>query len=826
VWSNQTAERYPASADAVRAGLAAQISAPVRFVEQVEAMYADGARVFFEAGPGRVLGHLVTDILGDRHHRVVGCEGKSGGGLRGFLAALAQLAVAGVELRTGWLTAGRGAADVRRAVATPRPGWILDGQLVRTSDGTPIPGGVRPARRVKEPAMSAEHAGQGRIDSDGRDAVVTEFLRAGRELVAAQRDVVLGLLGAPPAAIPEWPAETDFAITDSRLPDPMPTPSEPAVAAALPADALTTVIAVIAQRSGYPTELIDPDLDLEADLSIDSIKRTELAGELCTRFGRSTTDSRFDELVRARTARSMADWFGEKDGRSAGLDTSTPADHPHEAELVGTPPQRLVQWLVEADVNVPADASARLTGRHIVLIGGERELADAVAARLGADGVRTTITEEAAPNDDPVDGVVFLDALRSGDESVLPGAFSTFRSVLGHAPRWLLAVAPQSADRGSTRAAGLRGLFRSIAVEYPKTASRLVEVPSAAPVDRIATIVRDELCTDADQPVVVAGDQPRSVFELVATGLDAPVRDSAADVGAIGLNQDSVVVLVGGARGITARVAGALALGSGCRIELVGRTELGGEPEQPATASAADLIALRAALVELGHTEPAEIERLARRIMARREVATTLTELDRSGSVARYHPVDVRDGQALRQLVKQLYAEHGRIDAVVYAAGVIEDRPIGEKDDESFARVFGTKVDGCTTLLAELAELPHAPGFVVLFGSIAAVTGNRGQADYAAGNDALERLGAGWATSTGRRALTVHWGPWAPGADHGGMVGTELARDYARRGIALIDPEAGVAALIRELAWGPSHLRSVVYTAATSSTRRLHEEQQ
>ncbi len=768
LWSNETARRYPSSAAAVRAGLAAQISAPVRFVEQIEAMYADGARVFFEAGPGRVLGRLVSAILGDRRHDVVSCEGPAGDGLRGFLAALAQLAVAGVELRTGWLTAGRGGVDVSGLVAEPRPGWTVDGQLVRTVDGTPVPGGLRPARRVEEIAMS----------SDGRDAVVAEFLRTSRELIAAQREVVLGFLGAAP--IPA-PTRSEPEIPRLVVPEPT-TPS---------ADGLTTVIALIAQRTGYPTELIDPDLDLEADLSIDSIKRTELAGELCARFGRSATDSRFDELVRARTARAMADWF---EGN----------EKPIEPELAGTTPQRFVQRLIDSD----SDAPAVVAGRHIVLIGGDHDLTGAVVARLNADGARTTVTDGTVAVDAPVDGVVFLDALGACDEYVLPGAFSTFRAALAHGPKWLLAVA----SNGSTRAAGLRGLFRGIAVEYPDTASRLVEVSPAIPADEIATLIRHELPANAGQPVVViGGDRRRRTFDVVASELDAPVQDVAS----LGLTEDSVVLLVGGARGITARVARALAAGCGCRIELVGRSDPG-EHEDPATASATDLTALRAALAGLGHTDPATIERMARHIMTGREVNATLAELERAGGVPRYHCVDVRDGQALRQLVKQLHTEHGRIDAVVYAAGVIEDRSIADKDDESFARVFGTKVDGCTALLAELAELPKSPGFVVLFGSIAAVTGNRGQADYAAGNDALERLGTEWAARTGQRALTVHWGPWAPGTEHGGMVGTELARDYVRRGIAMIDPDAGVDCLIRELAAGPSELRSVVYTAATS----------
>ncbi|MCG8919374.1 KR domain-containing protein, partial [Actinokineospora sp. PR83] len=96
----------------------------------------------------------------------------------------------------------------------------------------------------------------------------------------------------------------------------------------------------------------------------------------------------------------------------------------------------------------------------------------------------------------------------------------------------------------------------------------------------------------------------------------------------------------------------------------------------------------------------------------------------------------------------------------------------------------------------------------------AAALGNRGQADYAAANDALDTLSSAWALRTGHRALTVHWGPWAPDAEHGGMVSAELGRSYAERGIKLIAPDDGVAALLAELAWGSPSVRSVVYTAS------------
>ncbi|MYU65101.1 SDR family oxidoreductase, partial [Streptomyces sp. SID69] len=258
-----------------------------------------------------------------------------------------------------------------------------------------------------------------------------------------------------------------------------------------------------------------------------------------------------------------------------------------------------------------------------------------------------------------------------------------------------------------------------------------------------------------------------------------------------------------------------LAAACGCRIELLGRTPAPAGPESPATAAARTPVELRAALAAAAAApKPAEINRTAELLLAQREITATLDELAALGGAARYRAVDFRDRDAVLRAVKEIHAEHGRLDGVVFAAGVIEDRLIAEKTPESFQRVYGTKTAGAGALFAALDDLPGAPAFTVLFGSIAAVLGNRGQCDYAAANDALETLGADWAARTGHRALTVHWGPWAPSGTHTGMVGAELGREYARRGVEMIDPEEGTAALLRELAWGDPAARAVVYTAS------------
>lgn len=147
---------------------------------------------------------------------------------------------------------------------------------------------------------------------------------------------------------------------------------------------------------------------------------------------------------------------------------------------------------------------------------------------------------------------------------------------------------------------------------------------------------------------------------------------------------------------------------------------------------------------------------------------------------------------------------HGRLDGIVHGAGTIQDKLLSDKDPASFARVFATKVDGARHLAdaaADHGDAP-APAFLALFGSVAGVFGNRGQADYAAANDALDTLAAtpAWSRRFPGRVLAVDWGPWA--AEAGGMVTPELERMYASRGIPLIDPAEGTAAFLAELAGG------------------------
>src|SRR5262249_36187655 len=74
VYGNADAAPYPVDAEEVRRRVAEHLIRPVRFLEQIEAMYGGGVRTFVEVGAGATLTRLVGRILGDREHCAVSLD--------------------------------------------------------------------------------------------------------------------------------------------------------------------------------------------------------------------------------------------------------------------------------------------------------------------------------------------------------------------------------------------------------------------------------------------------------------------------------------------------------------------------------------------------------------------------------------------------------------------------------------------------------------------------------------------------------------------------------------------------------------------------------
>jgi len=133
VYSNMTTKVYPDEVDAIKNILAEHIAQPVEFIKQIENMYDDGARIFIETGPGRILLGLVESILGKKA-MTLQIENKSNEGLTYLLRSLAQYLSLGKNFHVEKLFEGRKVSllniDDPELYKKPPTSWLINGNEV------------------------------------------------------------------------------------------------------------------------------------------------------------------------------------------------------------------------------------------------------------------------------------------------------------------------------------------------------------------------------------------------------------------------------------------------------------------------------------------------------------------------------------------------------------------------------------------------------------------------------------------------------------------------------------------------------------------------
>jgi|CXWL01.1.fsa_nt_gi acyl transferase domain-containing protein/NAD(P)H-dependent flavin oxidoreductase YrpB (nitropropane dioxygenase family)/NAD(P)-dependent dehydrogenase (short-subunit alcohol dehydrogenase family) len=796
VHANVDGRPYPSEPDAIAERLAAHLEQPVDFVAQVEAMYAAGVRTFLEVGPGHVLTGLVRRILADRPHRAVATDG----GLQGFQRALGVLHVAGHAMEVAALFDGRAIrwVDLDRLPepASPHRGWWVDGgrvwedaDLGRSAGRRPFLDATSPPATAPAPALPALAAGVPVAE------VYRQYEETMRRFLDQQERMLLQVLGLPagipptalPAVVPT-PARGPDLTSGGAPPATQEAAERPAARRAVtggrdPESLVARLAHIVGDRTGYAQEVIGVDLDLEADLGVDSIKRIEILATFAGGF--AEPDSRrlqaeLDRLTRLRTLRAIAT------AAAAALARATADGDAATAHPDGACPRFVV-----TPVLAPATGSRprSLSGLHLVTMDGRgigRRVADALA--LHGAQVAEIASEDLLADDrlvvrvaqlreqwGPVRGIVHLAALgrtaaaegwRGELRAVSRSLFALLKSTAAD-----LVVEPSSVVLAATAlggswgrdgcrpgaelAAACHGLLRSFEREHPAVSGVVVDVDDSRPEGDLARELVDEYLA-ADEREVGYRDGRRWTLRPVATPLAGSTLDGRGTRPAAGW----VVLATGGTRGITAEICAEVAA-PGVRFVLVGRGSL---PSDPA----------------------AELER-----------RRTIQGLRAAGAEVESRDADVADDAAFGALIDDVYRQHGRIDAVLHGAGAIHDQRFELKSAEAFERMFGAKVGAVYTLARHLR--PEGLRWVVLFGSVAGRFGNPGQTDYAAANEVLNRLA--WSLHRrwpATRVLTINWGPWR-GTGMASEATVELLR---ARGVHPIAPAAGRRFLVDELVAG------------------------
>lgn len=274
-----------------------------------------------------------------------------------------------------------------------------------------------------------------RKTEEARDADSTsrENGNSAAQRVAATQAVSGPVKASPARRIGESKAVTAAAVSDS--PDEM-TRISPAVRATDHAPSTgeleEALVAVVSEKTGYPVETIELDMDLEADLGVDSIKRVEIMDGIQAAFpDLPIIDT--DRLSEMRTLRQIVDAFESEDmglagpaeadtTRAAGRDGSSGGVAGENAETDGeyVEEERAQGKTDSLHAPGPQSEGSGRSDHNLALDSLEDELVSVVSEKTGypQETIELDMDMEADLGIDSIKRVEILDALQTSHEGL------------------------------------------------------------------------------------------------------------------------------------------------------------------------------------------------------------------------------------------------------------------------------------------------------------------------------------------------------------------------------------------------------------------------
>lgn len=541
-------------------------------------------------------------------------------------------------------------------------------------------------------------------------------------------------------------------------------------------DITETVIRLIMEATGYERDEIEPTMDLREDLSIRSSRLPVIMDAVESHFG---IKIELEDFMDVRTIGDIADRIAMVIERQSHQDTSVQVepreecknDKPREeCEESQGPVRRMVFGEVPvhaADIQL---VEINPTEPIIVLApsaenGLAREVGDILRRDYGAnihswgflgekgesDPLHFDLTSEAGLADalsaikelpdSPAGLVIVLDRkieqVAGGMPTVpdlLAGLFGIMRVFLqSPAKKFLLVVRRE--DESETACdclfEGLIGVLLTGSLEVGYVLFRAVALAEGA---QLAEAIRGALNkTILPVQLVCRGDR-MSAIEGHSSPLMVGSRRGHV------LEKEDVIVFSGGGYGITNHLAEKLA-SYGCRVVLLGRTSLDDIPapllERPSKDLSAEFIhdTLRAHYPD---SNEESLLALYTRVSSALKITDNIRDLQVQGLDVSYFSCDVTDFEALSGVFDRVVDLYGRIDGVVHGAGILKDALIKHMTRQDFIDAVKVKFVGAWNLFKVLGE--RKIKFFACLSSAAAVQGNLGQSNYAAGNRMMSAL--------------------------------------------------------------------------------------
>ncbi|WPO88834.1 SDR family oxidoreductase (plasmid) [Herbiconiux sp. KACC 21604] len=173
------------------------------------------------------------------------------------------------------------------------------------------------------------------------------------------------------------------------------------------------------------------------------------------------------------------------------------------------------------------------------------------------------------------------------------------------------------------------------------------------------------------------------------------------------------------------------------------------------------------------------------------------SDVGRQSTLSGYHSLDVTDESAVALAISRIVSTHGRIDALVHAAGVLGETPDPMRTSTAeFERIMSINTTGTFTIVRETGQAmldTGTKGTILLFSSVAAKEARRAYLPYNASKIAVLHIMWSMAQILGPSGISVNAitpGPvetamWAQLADASGDDADAADRARAERAAQL-----------------------------------------
>ncbi len=551
---------------------------------------------------------------------------------------------------------------------------------------------------------------------------------------------------------------------------------------------------VIAEQTGYTVDMLDEDLDLEADLGIDTVKQVEIFGKISSSFGFSVPDdlklrelntiARLTDYIMNRISTASAPAAPQPSAATpsaAALADDLPADgkdavrqessglEPGDDGLPDpdAPVKRLVVRTKTLDM--PAVEQHDLSGRTVLVTLDSHGFSDRIIDIIKA-GNGKVITLGGADADVTMD---LTDISLLEDQVAALGRQHPEVNCLIH-------LAPLDHYFGSQDSqlfdhalnASLKSLFIMIkglydqldgpdsfigtlsfdSVVFPYMEDCNPVYPLFAGMAGLLKTVNKELARTRVKIVDFSYKQPKSSIKRIARVFmdellgDDPLCEvgyrskkryglkmfpQPADSSGQVVKPGDTLLVTGGFGGITHEIVKQVVKDCQANLVLLDINDIDGMDQRYLDKSAGQPELMALLKQDMPGVKPVEIKQALDRVMRARQAVDHMDSLKAMGVQVDYHCVDVTDQGAVQEVVDR----YDRIDGILHAAGMEMSQFIPKKELASFEKVVDVKVKGMVNLLVALENMDYR--YFITFSSVTARFGNEGQVDYTAANDFL-----------------------------------------------------------------------------------------